>query len=348
MPRAETRTITTEGRPRLTKHLTVELARVSQRRYDLALLRLLNANLPAVSQSPACAVIVIVGIQRAEQAKEEALVHVATAEVGVLQNLGARCGGTTGYDKDRAVEVRFGSDLEVVALEVQAGDEVGEGGPETAAGVTDDFLVGADQADLGIVKGGEEGGQKEGLPVDMVVHADCYGGSSGIKSLAGADDLFALVGFSGLDHDEVGVGVKNREAVFLQNILDIVEELDINSGDDESVRLILQNRATAFEKRASVGRHGGDYDGDITVGVTRVNRPRRLVEEDACDEVDDETRVSEYEEEEEEEILGGETTYDQKENGENHGVLDERSEAESTMLSWESFPVTWKVTMCYI
>lgn len=153
----QTAHVATESRSRLAKELSIELAGVAERGEHGTVVHVLNGNLPAVTKHPASAVVVVVGVQGTEQTKEEHLAVVAAAEIGILVDLGANGCGATGDDKDAAVYVGLRADLEVVTLKVEAADKIGEAGPQAAGGVAQNFLVGADHADLGVVEGGDEG-----------------------------------------------------------------------------------------------------------------------------------------------------------------------------------------------
>lgn len=89
MDLAQTRHVATKSRARLAKELSIELVRVAQRREDGTLVRVLHGNLPPVAQHPARAVVVVVGVQRAQQSKQKGFVVVPLAEIRVLVDLGA-------------------------------------------------------------------------------------------------------------------------------------------------------------------------------------------------------------------------------------------------------------------
>lgn len=223
----QTRHVAPKRRPRLAEELLVELARVAQRREQRALGGvLLHAHPPAVAEHPPRDVVVVVRVQRAEPTTEEHLAAVAPAEVGVLVDLGAEGGRAARDDEDAAVEVGLRAELEVVALEVEAGDEVGEGGPEAAGGVAQDFLVGAHEADLGVVEGGEDVFEETGSPEGGVIDADRDGVLFLVDAVARLQDLASLVRLIELDDHEFGMGEARLEAVDAQNLLNVLFQLD--------------------------------------------------------------------------------------------------------------------------
>lgn len=316
---AQTRHVTTERRTRLAKELSVELVRVAQRREHSALIGVLHSDLPSIAEHPARAVVVIVGVQGAQQTEQEHLVVVALAEVCILVDLGANGSRATGDDEDAAVEVGLRADLEVVALEVEAGDEVGEGAPQAAGGVAQDLLVGADEADLGVVKGREERLEEAGAPEGGVVNADGDGGRVLVEAVAGAQDLAALVGLIKLDDDEIGMGKTGGEVLDAQDLLDVLFELDTDGRDDEQLGGVDQDGFAAAQEGSRVGSNGGDDDGDIAVGISgwlANGATSRLVEVVASDEVDNESQVAKQEEEDEEVVGASELGDDAIRDGE--------------------------------
>lgn len=233
VPLPQTRHVAAKSRPRLAEELPVEPARVAQRREHGALARGLHAHPPAAAQHPPRDEVVVVRVQRAEQAEEEALVGVAAAEVRVVEDLGADGGRAARDDEDAAVEVGLRADLEVVALEVEAGDEVGEGAPQAARGVAQDFLVGAREADLGIVEGREEGLEELRSPEGRVVDADRDGRLVFVDVVARLHDLAPLVRLVKLDDGELGAREARLEVVGAQDLLHILLQLDSHGRDDQ-------------------------------------------------------------------------------------------------------------------
>lgn len=234
-------------------------------------------------------------------------------------DLGANGSRATGDDEDAAVEVGLRADLEVVALEVEAGDEVGEGAPQAAGGVAQDLLVGADEADLGVVKGREERLEEAGAPEGGVVNADGDGGRVLVEAVAGAQDLAALVGLIKLDDDEIGMGKTGGEVLDAQDLLDVLFELDTDGRDDEQLGGVDQDGFAAAQEGSRVGSNGGDDDGDIAVGISgwlANGATSRLVEVVASDEVDNESQVAKQEEEDEEVVGASELGDDAIRDGE--------------------------------
>lgn len=105
---------------------------------------------------PSRTVIVVVRVQGPEETQEKHLILEAATKVVILKDLGTDCRGAPRDNEDAAINIRLRSNLEVVAGEVKAGNEVGKRFPQAATRVTNDFLVRPNKADLGIVKGGNE------------------------------------------------------------------------------------------------------------------------------------------------------------------------------------------------
>lgn len=154
--RPQARRAAAPGRPGLAADLGVEGGRVAQGREDLRLGRALEADLPLVAQHPARDVVVVVAVDGPAQAKEVVLAEVARAEGVAVEDQRAEGVGAARHAEHAAVDVGLGADLEVVAAEVDAGEEVGVRLPEAAALGPDDFLVGADEAHGGVLEGCDE------------------------------------------------------------------------------------------------------------------------------------------------------------------------------------------------
>ena len=172
-----------------------EEARVgAERGLDEAVGGVLDLDAPPPPDLPAGDEVVVVGVEGAEEAEEEALAREGGEKVRVLQNARAVRGGAARDDEDAAVERVGGADLEVVPLQVQGADQVPKaGGAEEAGGVAADALVRADDADAGVLEGREDAREEvERGPEDVVVYQD---GDGGADVGEGMGDLVAFVGY---------------------------------------------------------------------------------------------------------------------------------------------------------
>lgn len=220
-------------------------------------------------------------------------------------------------------------------LEVEAGDEVGQGAPETARGdVAQNLLVGAHEADLGVVKGREETVEEARAPKGRVINANGDGRRRLVKAVAGAQNLTAFVGLVELDNDDVGVGKAGGEPLGAQHALNVLLELDTDGRDDEALGAIDQDGLAAAQKGSRVRRHRGHDNGDIAVGVSgRLAKgvTKGLVEEVTGDEVDNATQVAKQEEDEEDVVrpseLGNKATRHGEEE-QRRGLIDHGREEE--------------------
>ena len=104
--------------------------------------------------------------------REEVFGDESGLEEGREEDRGAMGGGPAGDYEDAAVEGVSGGDFEVVAFEIEAAEEVPEGGGGEAWRRAPDTLPGADAADGGVGEGGEEVREESARPEDVVVAQD--------------------------------------------------------------------------------------------------------------------------------------------------------------------------------
>ena len=133
---------------------------------------------------PAGYEVVVVGVEGADDAAaarkgegEDVLGYKSGSEIGREQDRGAVRRGPARDDEDAAVEGVGRGDFEVVPFQVEAAEEVPEGGGGQARVGAADALSRAYAADGGVGEGGEEVWEEFGRPEDVVVAQDCdFGG----------------------------------------------------------------------------------------------------------------------------------------------------------------------------
>lgn len=210
-------------------------------RLDRSIVRILELNFPAVANNPTCNEVVIVRVQRTEETEEESFILEFRPEGRVSEDLSAICCSTSGDDEDTTVDVVGCSYFEVVALEVEAADEVPEALEVDSSWFADDTLVCTDDTDVDIFEGCENGGQKIGRrPEDGGIDTDY---DLSLDVWHGVADLDALIASALLyDLDLVTISSIDRSA-------DLPAECEVvptNGGNDDSSGIIGEHGAKTF------------------------------------------------------------------------------------------------------
>jgi hypothetical protein len=165
----------------------------------------LELDLPATTDNPAGDEVVVVWVEWAEPAEEETFVLETLLELCVFEDFCAVSGSTSGDDKHAAVDVARGRNFKVVALEVEAADEVPEALEGDTSWLTNNTLVGSDNTDVRIFERCKER-REESIrwPESCRVNRD---NDIGFHMRHGMADLSALVTLALLyDVDFVFVG----------------------------------------------------------------------------------------------------------------------------------------------
>ena len=142
-------------------------------RLNHRIIGVLELDFPPLPNHPPRDEVVVVRVERPETAKEEPLVLESRLEGRVSEDLCSIGGGAARNDEHPAVDVACGGDFEVVALEVQAADEVPEALEVESRWLADNTFICAHHADVGVFEGGEDGREEVGAwPEDRRVDSD--------------------------------------------------------------------------------------------------------------------------------------------------------------------------------
>ena len=165
----------------------------------------LDLDFVPVRDVPAGYIVVVIGVEGAELVEKEALVGESGEEGKALDDFGAVGGGSSGDDKDPPIYRIRRADLKIMALQIDGPEHVPEGA-EIEAGVrATNALVGADDADSGVLERGEDRREKScGRPENVVIQKD---GDGRLDVLHTVGYLEALVSMFGGPDTDGGVGI---------------------------------------------------------------------------------------------------------------------------------------------
>lgn len=253
----------------------------------------MELDIPALFHLPARDEVVVISSDWAKHSKEELLIGEAGQEVGILEDRSAMGGSSTGEHEDTSVQGIGGRKLEVVSLEVDAAPEVEDVVQTvTPTGAAND-LVGAQPADLWILKRRANGLQEvEAGPVHVVVDED---GNGSLDSRKGMANLETLVSNGGRG-DRNG----SRRPALMERLDDLFDQLDVGFAhrhNEDRTGLVFQNCTDTFQETGVVGVDGRDDDSAVPWAQSWIDRNRcRLVDAIESDGVDNQAEVSEDEE----------------------------------------------------
>lgn len=128
-----------------------------------------------------------------------------------------------------------------------------------------------------------------------------------VEEVSGGDNLAPFVGFVCLHDDELCLRKTGFEILGADDVVNVIFELDANSGNDQNSRPIVQDCLAAPKERLCIWCHGWNDHGDVLaciMGFLLVES--RPVKKNTSNEVDNKTEVAKEEQDDEYDTLGGE------------------------------------------